>query len=203
MTMMLAVAAAVRPGDRSGRVRAGIVRRIASQPMTDDRPRPTPTRRTDAPERETPEARRRGSCSCATGSPRRPVRCSRVACPASISRRRASSRPRRPPTGSRRCRSRAVYASPIERTTQTAQCIAARHGLDVRRARRRDRSRLRRMDRRQDRRPREDRRVEGRAGRAVARAVPRRRVDPRDAGAHGRRARRRSSPRTRTRPSSS
>ena len=66
----------------------------------------------------------------------------------------------------------AVYASPIERTTQTAQRIAAQHGLDVRplpgviEADYGDWTGGKIVG------PREDRRMEGRAGRAVAREFP-------------------------------
>ena len=155
-----------------------------ARPMTDDR-----GRRPKQP-RSTSRSRRRGSCSCGTRSPRTPVRCCRAGCPASTSPRRASGRPRPPPQRLAKLPIAAVYASPIERTTQTAQLHRRAPRPRGAAAARRDRSRLRRLDRRQDRRPREDRRVEGRAGRAVARAVPGRRVDPRDAGAHGRRARR-------------
>ena len=45
----------------------------------------------------------------------------------------------------------AVYASPIERTTQTAELIAKHHGLAGAAAPRRDRGRLRRVDRREAR----------------------------------------------------
>ncbi len=74
-----------------------------------------------------------------------------------------------------------VYASPIERTMQTADAVAGHHGLDVLTAPRRDRSRLRRLDWRQALRAGEDRPLEDGAARAVASAVPRRRVAGRDA----------------------
>ena len=88
------------------------------------------------------------------------------------------------------CRSSTVYASPIERTTQTARYIAARLGLEVQPLPGVIEADYGDWTGGKIVRPRQDRRVEGRAGRAVARGVPRRRVDPRDAVAHGRRARR-------------
>ena len=146
-------------------------------------------RTTDA-RRPRSRSRRPGSCWCGTRSPRTPVRCCRAGCPESTCPTRASVRPT--PTAQRLAKLpiAAVYASPIERTTQTAKQIAAHHGIEVHRAPRCHRSRLRRLDRRQDRGARQDRRVEGRAGRAVACEVPERRDDSGDAVAHGRRARR-------------
>ena len=76
---------------------------------------------------------------------------------------------------------RRVYASPIERTTQTARAIATPPRARGAAPRRRARGRLRRVDRAEDRRPGQDRSVEGGAALAVARGVSRRRGDGRDA----------------------
>ena len=76
-------------------------------------------------------SRRRGSCSCGTRSPRTPVRCCRAACPASISPTRVVGQAEAAADRLATLPIAAIYASPIERTTQTAQAIAARHGLDV------------------------------------------------------------------------
>ena len=108
---------------------------------------------------------------------------------ASTSPRRASARPRRWASAWQGCPSTAVYASPIERTTQTARGRRAAPRAPVRCARRRARGRLRRVDGPEARRPRQDRPLEGRAAHAVARGVPGRRVARRDAGPHGGRAR--------------
>ena len=90
-------------------------------------PRPTPSR-TARPRRR---PRSRGSCWPATPSPPRPARCSRAEPPASTSPTRGAARPTPSPSGWPAHPVAAVYASPIERTTQTAEAVAARHGLAV------------------------------------------------------------------------
>ena len=90
----------------------------------------------------------------------------------------------------RRSRSPPIYASPIERTTQTAQCIAAHHDLEVQplpgviEADYGDWTGGKIADLAKT----DEWKVVQAA--PFARAVPGRRVDPRDAVTHGRRARR-------------
>ena len=55
----------------------------------------------------------------------------RVACPASTCPRRASARPKRPPNGSRCCRSPRSTRARSSGRPQTAQCIATHHALEV------------------------------------------------------------------------
>ena len=95
----------------------------------DDAARQPTHRRTRRRSRRRTDARR--SCSCATPSPRRPVRCSRAARPASISPSKGIEQARAPGERLAALPIAAVYASPIERTTQTAEHIAGHHGLEV------------------------------------------------------------------------
>ena len=114
--------------DRTSDRRAGIVGAM-TQPVTEELVAPdadaAPTTPAERP------SRRRGSCSCGTRSPRTPARCSRAACPASISPTRVVGQAEAAADRLAKLPIAAIYASPIERTTQTAQAIAAHHGLEV------------------------------------------------------------------------